>query len=223
MIVREKPNERLLTLFSEQSCWRIKPLAAQMKYSIPSVRRFLTEVGYFSSFTHNGSWYTLRSIPRFDRDGLWFFRDIGFSRSGSLTSTLIDLAERSPAGMTAETLGEKLRVRCHSVLVQLCRNGKIQRQKTGRSHVYFSVDPQVATVQRRAMDLQNLYIQLPAEISVLVLVEFIQNPDSSFEDLAKAIARKTRVAIDAGQIQWLFDQYGLKKTAPIRVVQPGEP
>ena len=125
--------------------------------------------------------------------------------------------------MTAETLGEKLRVRCHSVLVQLCRNGKIQRQKTGRSHVYFSVDPQVATVQRRAMDLQNLYIQLPAEISVLVLVEFIQNPDSSFEDLAKAIARKTRVAIDAGQIQWLFDQYGLKKTAPIRVVQPGEP
>ena len=155
MSVREKPNQRLLSLFHEQSCWMIEPLAAEMKYSIPSVRRFLAEVGYFSSFTHNGSWYTLHSIPHFDGDGLWFFRDIGFSRSGSLTSTLIDLAARSPAGMTAETLGAKLRVRCHSVLVQLCRNGRIQRQKMARSHVYFSVDPPIATVQRRAMAGRN--------------------------------------------------------------------
>lgn len=223
MTVREKPNQRLLDLFSEQSCWRIKPLAAEMKYSIPSVRRFLSVVGYLSSFTHNGSWYTLRSIPRFDRDGLWFFRDIGFSRSGSLTSTLIDLTERSPAGLTAVKLGEKLRVRCHSILVQLCRNGKIQRQKSGRSHVYFSVDPSIAIVQRRAMTVRNLSVRLPAEFSVLILVEFIRNPNSSFEDLARAISHKTSVAIDAGQIQRLFDQYDLKKTIQTRVVQPGEP
>ena len=223
MSVREKPNQHLLSLFREQSCWMIEPLAAEMKYSIPSVRRFLAEVGYFSSFTHNGSWYTLHSIPRFDGDGLWFFRDIGFSRSGSLTSTLIDLAARSPAGMTAETLGAKLRVRCHSVLVQLCRNGRLQRQKMARSHVYFSVDPSIATVQRRAMTVRNLPTQLPAEIAVLILVEFIQNPDASFEDLTRAISRKTRVAINAGQIQRLFDQHGLKKTTQVRVPPPGEP
>lgn len=223
MSIKEKPNQRLLSLFHKQSCWMIEPLAAEMKYSIPSVRRFLAEVGYFSSFTHNGSWYTLHSIPRFDVDGLWFFRDIGFSRSGSLTSTLIDLAARSPAGMTAETLGAKLRVRCHSVLVQLCRNGKLQRRKMARSHVYFSVDPSIATVQRRAMAVGNLPAQLPAEIAVLILVEFIQNPDSSFEDLTRAISRKTRVAIDARQIQWLFDQHGLKKTTQAQAPQPGEP
>lgn len=223
MSVREKPNQRLLSLFREQSCWMIEPLAAEMKYSIPSVRRFLAEVGYFSSFTHNGSWYTLQSIPCFDGDGLWFFRDIGFSRSGSLTSTLIDLAARSPAGMTAETLGVKLRVRCHSVLVQLCRNGRLQRQKMARSHVYFSVDPPIATVQRQAMAVRDLPAQLPAEIAVLILVEFIQNPGSSFEDLTRAISRKTRVAIDAGQIQWLFEQHGLKKTTQTQAPPPGEP
>jgi hypothetical protein len=223
MSVREKPNQHFLSLFREQSCWMIDPLAAEMKYSIPSVRRFLAEVGYFSSFTHNGSWYTLQSIPHFDRDGLWFFRDIGFSRSGSLTRTLINLAERSPSGMTAETLGAKLRVRCHSVLVQLCRNGKLQRQKIGRSHVYFSVDPAIATVQHRAMAGRNLPAQLPAELVVLILVEFIQNPDASFEHLARALSRKTRVAIDAGQIQWLFEQHGLKKTTQTQVPPPGEP
>ena len=211
MSIREKPNQRLVSLFHEQSCWMIEPLAAEMKYSIPSVRRFLAEVGYFSSFTHNGSWYTLHSIPRFDGDGLWFFRDIGFSRSGSLTSTLIDLAARSPAGMTAETLGAKLRVRCHSVLVQLCRNGRLQRQKMARSHVYFSVDPSIATVQRRAMAVGNLPLQLPAEIAVLILVEFIQNPDSSFEDLTRAISRKTRVAINVGTDPTAFRSARSKK------------
>jgi transposase len=65
--------------------------------------------------------------------------------------------------------------------------------------------------------------ELPAEIAVLILVEFIQNRDSSFEDLKRAISRKTRVAIDARQIQWLFEQHGLKKTTPTQVPPPGEP
>jgi len=43
-----KLGERLSTLFLEQPCWMIKPLAVQLRYSIPSVRRFLIEVGYYS-------------------------------------------------------------------------------------------------------------------------------------------------------------------------------
>jgi hypothetical protein len=121
-----KPNERLSALFLQQPCWMIEPLAAELRYSIPSVRRFLVKMGYYSSFTHNGGWYTLCSIPRFGQDGLWFYNEIGFSRAGSLTNTLVDLTNRSVAGMTAEQLGATLRCRCHSVLVQLCRQGKIQ-------------------------------------------------------------------------------------------------
>lgn len=49
-----KPIQRLLSLFAEQPCWMISPLASELKYSIPSVRRFLAETGYFSNFTHNG-------------------------------------------------------------------------------------------------------------------------------------------------------------------------
>ncbi len=223
MTITEMSNQRLLSLFRKQACWMIEPLATEMKYSIPSVRRFLAEVGYFSSFTHNGRWYTLQSIPHFDKDGLWFHRDIGFSRSGSLTSTLIDLTTRSPAGMTAETLGGKLQVRCHGVLVQLCRNGRLQRQKIGRSHVYYSVDSSIAGAHRQAMGSRSLPAQLPAEIAVLILVEFIHNPDSSFQDLARTISRKIHVAINAAQIQWFFDQHGLKKTAQTRQPPPGEP
>jgi hypothetical protein len=195
----------------------IEPLAAQLRYSIPSVRRFLAEVGYCSSFTHNGGWYTLRSIPRFSQDGLWFYSDIGFSRAGSLTNTLVDLTARSVAGMTAEQLGAKLRRRCHSVLVHLFRQGRLQRQKIGHSHVYLAVDPDIASIQRQTVESLSA-VHLPAEIAVLILVEFIRNPDLSFEQLAKAISRKTSVTVKAVQIENLFDQHGLKKT--IRTAAP---
>ncbi len=206
-----KPSERLSTLFLQQPCWMIEPLAAELRYSIPSVRRFLTQMGYCSSFTHNGGWYTLRSIPRFGRDGLWFYSDIGFSRAGSLTNTLVDLTNRSVAGMTAEQLGAKLRCRCHSVLVQLFRQGRLQRQKIGPSHVYLAVDLDIAAVQRQTFE--NLSeIRFPAEIAVLILAEFIRHPDSSFDQLGKTISRKTSITVKAGQIEKLFDQHGLKKT-----------
>ncbi|MFO8089190.1 MAG: hypothetical protein R6U13_05085 [Desulfatiglandaceae bacterium] len=207
------PGERLVSLFSQTPCWMIQPLAAEMRYSIPSVRRFLAEVGYLSSFTHNGGWYTLRSIPSFDRDGLWFYRDIGFSRAGSLTKTLIWLISRSATGMSAEMLGKILRCRCHAVLVNLWRKGKIDRDKMGRCHFYFSADPPTAAVQRRALEMQNLpEVKFSAEIAVLVLAEFIRNPDLGFEQLAEKISRSKKVAVNVKEIEKLFDQHGLKKT-----------
>jgi len=210
-----KPHQRLISIFTQQPCWMIEPLAAELQYSVPSVRRFLAGAGYYSSFTHNGGWYTLRSIPQFSRDGLWFYHDIGFSRAGSLTNTLVDLATRSPAGMTAEELGEKLCCRCHSVLVHLCRHGRLQRQKLGRSYVYIAVDPSTAAIQHQAIATQSLstaQAQLPSEIAVLVLVEFIRNPDLSFGQLGRAIGHKKHVTVDVAQIEGLFEQHGLKKT-----------
>ena len=207
-------NQHLVSLFTQKPCWMIEPLAAQLHYSIPSVRRFLTETGYYSSFTHNGGWYTLRSIPRFGQDELWFYNNIGFSRTGSLTKTLIELTTRSPAGLSAEQLGEKLRCRCHSVLVHLYRQGRLQREKQGRSYLYFAAELQTAAGQRQALARQRLQaIQLPAEIAVLLLVEFIRNPESTFDQLAKKIRDSKNVTLNVAQIERFFEQHGLKKTA----------
>ena len=213
MAAASRINEQLTALFTKQACWMIESLAAELKYSIQSVRRFLTAVGYCSSFTHNGKWYTLCSIPSFNRDGLWFHHEIGFSRSGSLTKTLIALTANSPAGVTAEQLGEKLHCRCHTVLVQLCRRKELQRQKTGRSFIYLAADPHTAARQRQVISVQRAQLQqLPAEIAVLVLVEFIRNPEAGFAQLAKTIKRSKKVTVEVAQIERLFQQYALKKT-----------
>jgi len=159
----------------------IKPLSEKIEYSMPSIRRFLANIGYFSSLTHNGRWYTLSHVPRFNHAGIWFCDTIGFSKSGSLTQTIIHLINRSQQGLTAEEIITKLRSRCHSILVGLCRSGKLQRYKLGRSNIYLSVDPDICVQQRRLIDQQNLpSVPLAAEIAVLVLAGAIRHPDFSF-------------------------------------------
>lgn len=214
-----KPTLHLLSIFGVQPCWMIEALAAEMQYSVASTRRFLAKVGYYSSITHNGKWYTLHTIPKFNRDGLWFSNDIGFSRFGSLTKTLVQLTTRSAAGMTAEQLGEKVRCRCHSVLVRLYRERKLQRQKKGASHVYCSMDPSIAAAQRQAMRNETS-APLPAEIALLVLAECIRHPDFSLKQLADAIARRANVTVSVTQVERLFKQHGLKKTARITAPKP---
>jgi len=205
-------QKRLGSLFADRPCWMVGPLAKRLDYSIPSVRRFLVQAGYYSSFTHNGRWYTLASIPTFSAAGLWFHEDIGFSRAGSLTNTLVELVSTSRAGLTADQLGQTLRCRCHSVLVELVRQDRLQRQKTGRTFTYLSADEPTAASQRQAGS-DTLAMVLPAEIAVLILVEYIHHPKAGFGKLAQRIGRRTGVQIEAGQVRALFEQYGLKKTA----------
>lgn len=212
MSTAKDANHRLTSAFEMQKCWMIEPLSRQMNYSIPSVRRFLAKAGYYSSFTHNGRWYTLASIPKFGREGLWFYKEIGFSNAGSLTRTLVRLIERSPGGMTADQLGEKLRCRCHAVLVELYRKGRVQRQKYGRSYVYLAADPDTASHQLRAFQKPKAPL-LPAEMAILVLVEFIHSPEAGFQQLANAVTRRTGAVIKADQVQALFERHGIKKTA----------
>lgn len=206
-------TQNLKSLFSQKSCWKIEELTKELNYSAASVRRFLTQIGYYRSFTHNGRWHTLFFVPKFNRDGLWFSADIGFSKAGNLNNTIIKLVKRSPAGMTAEALGQKLCTRCHTILVQLYRREELLREKISSSYVYMAADPHIAKAQRQALAQQNLpAAPVPAEIAVLVFVEFIQNPQADFEQLAKILKSNRHISITARQVERVFIQYGVKKT-----------
>lgn len=220
----KSPIQQLTSLFSTKPCWKIQELADQLEYSIPSVRRFLAQIGYYRSFTHNGRWHTIASVPKFNREGLWFSAGIGFSKAGNLNNTIIKLIKRSPAGMTADALGHKLRTRCHTLLVHLYRRGQLQREKVGRSYVYLAADPHIAEGQRQSLAGQSLPpAPVPAEIAVLVFAEFIRNPESSFEHLAAILKTNRQVTITPRQIERIFTQYGVKKTPPIAAHKPYGP
>src|SRR6266700_6234750 len=113
MIPAPPPSTRLEKLFHRRKCWTLDQLAEALEYALISVRRFLNQIGYFRSYTHNGKWYTLRDSPHFNRDGLWHHKKIGFSKRRSLTATIGYLVGRSPTGLSARELALKLQHPCH--------------------------------------------------------------------------------------------------------------
>jgi hypothetical protein len=206
----------LLSLFERHPCWRIAELAKTLDYAVISIRRFLTRIGYFRSYTHNGQWYTLRSKPVFNRDGLWCYEEIGFSKCGSLTETIRGLINKSPSGLSAGELGAKLHHSCDAVLSNMYKDGQFDRVREGRVFRYLSRQSRINRRQRVVLENRRpveTSAPLSTQVAVWVLVEFIRQPQLSFEQMATRVQEHRHLAVSAASIDAFFEQQGLKKTA----------
>jgi hypothetical protein len=217
------PTEQLKKMFDRRPCWILADLARSLDYALISVRRFLLQIGYFRSYTHNGKWYTLRSTPRFNHDGLWRHRDIGFSKHGSLTATIGHLVGRSPAGLSARQLAQKLRHPCHAVLTHLHQDGALDRLKVQGEFRYLSIPAPLNQQQRQsamAAVPPNPAAALSTQAAVLVLVEYIKNPALSFPEIAARLRRPGSPEVTPENIDRFFAEHGLKKTPEIPKPKP---
>ena len=138
--------------------------------------RKLAELQYLSSYSHRGKYYTLKSIARFNAQGLWTYRSVWFSRFGNLLDTAEAFVRESEAGYTASELKDILHVKTKHALTQLTRWGRVQREKFDSIYVYLSGEDPVARRQRKA---RKVHLQ-QSSASLIVL-----NPDLAAEE-AKA-------------------------------------
>jgi hypothetical protein len=209
------PQDRLVLLFDQKKCWTIEELTHSLNYATISIRRFLKDVGYYSSFTHNSMWYTLHSIPSFNKRGLWFYQDIGFSKHGNLKQSIFNFVSKSTQGLTAKDLFEILLIPCHPVLNQMYKKNQIDRFNTQRGFVYLSIDNkkrqrQLNLLQSRLFTVKEAE-SLNAQAAVYVLVEYIKHPEASVVQLSKAV-EKRKVKASPEAITILFKEHDLKKT-----------
>ncbi len=211
----KNPQDRLVLLFDQKKCWTIEELTHSLNYSTISIRRFLKDIGYYSSFTHNSMWYTLHSIPSFNRRGLWFYQNIGFSKHGNLKQTIFNFVSKSPQGLTAKDLFEILLIPCHPVLSQMYKKNQIDRFNTQRGFVYLSIDDRKRQRQFNLLQSQLFTVKEPeslnAQAAVSVLVEHIKHPKASVVELSKAV-EKREVKASPEAITVLFKEHDLKKT-----------
>ena len=209
-------QNQLVELFKRKKCYTIEQLSHLLDYSLISIRRFLKVIGYYSSFTNNSKWYTLRSIPSFDKNGIWFYQDIGFCKHGNLNQTIGRFIDKSFQGLTAKDLFNILSVPCHPVLNQMYKKKTIDRFNTPKGFVYLSVSN-----TKKRLQLKRLQVLTPPkkierlhpQTAVYVLVEFIKNPKASSFELSVAVEKKGVKASQQAVAQ-LFKDYDLKKTPP---------
>lgn len=194
-------------------------LGAERTRSRMTVFRRLRAVGYLTSFTHTGRYYTLASIPDFDENGLWFHEDIGFSRAGTLMETVATLVAKAKAGKTHRELEAQLRVRVHNTLLQLVEKVRIGRERLDRSYVYVDVQEarrieQVAA--RRALVRGDDTVALPSELVISILIEALRAGEvlASASVVADRLSARGTSATEQ-QVTLIYAEYGLvpgKKT-----------
>lgn len=115
-----------------------------------TVFRKLRSLGYLSSYTHRGRFYTLRETVRFDDDGLWSHDAVWFSRHGTLVNTLTVWIPRSSQGWFADELADRLHVDVQDPLHDLVRQGRVRRVEVGGRFLYTAADARASKDQIRA-------------------------------------------------------------------------
>lgn len=124
-----------------------------------TVFRKLAEVDYRSSYSHRGGFYTLDEIARFDTLGLWSFRQVWFSRFGTLVSTVEALVTSAEAGYDASELEGVLQVETKQALLGLVKSGRLTRQKVGSRYLYLAPD---ASLRRSQLAARSVYDAEPS-------------------------------------------------------------
>ena len=187
-----------------------------------TVFRRLREMGYCSSYSHGGRYYTLDDIPSFDEQGLWFYRDVGFSRQGTLKETAAVQVEQTPEGRTHSELQSLLRVRVHNTLLSLVREGRIGRERLGATYLYVNGDPDLAAQQiaerRELRSILDEVLRVATDEEVVeILAEALRAaPEIPSPDEVSGRLRVRGFILESHHVEQVYEEHRLvagKKTA----------
>jgi len=213
MLSKDDSQKALRRLFSRYLVTDLNMLYQVLDtHSRMSVFRRLQMVGYLSSYTHAGRYYTLADIPRFDDRGLWFHQGVGFSRYVTLKNTVIETVNSSAEGMTHSELRDLLRVRIQDTLLNLIRAKQIQRLKIQGLYLYVSIDTNQADKQRwqRRSAAQGTEPLSTAKV-IEILVEVIHASGRYAAPAVVATRLNNRgIAVSTEQVKAVFKRYGME-------------
>lgn len=202
--------------------------AALRTESRSSVFRRLSALGYLSSYSHTGRYYTLEDIPEFDADGLWQYQGVFFSQHGRLKATAAYMVDTAEAGCTHPELEARLHVRVHNTLLDLVKSKQIGRELLESLFLYVSADAVRRALQvERRHQLQSASAEPTRDASrplvVEVLLEIIHEA-RLVSDPADVVARLLArgVEVTRRQVDAIFQQHRLKTTSvrPSRSSRP---
>jgi len=115
-----------------------------------TVFRKLAQLGGRASYSHRGRYQTLDRIAEYDKNSLWSFRGVHFSRHGTLLQTIVYLVEHSMQGCFASELQALLQVRVHNALAHLYGAKLLDRDQLGDQCLYLSVAVGNEQLERRS-------------------------------------------------------------------------
>jgi hypothetical protein len=215
-ISSSSPNvKKLESFFRHRLIARLDELQRTLGVCGRTVFRVLVRMGYLSSYSHAGKYYTLARTPSFDADGLWVHSGVLFSSHGTLRNTVVYLVNKAVAGHTHAELQDRLRLRVYDTLHDLATAREIACVNIEQLYVYVSAEQKTAEAQiaeRRRLNAAALRsFALPeAAVVIEVLLAVIHSPKPEIKEVA-ALMRVQGKAITPEQIEAVWTHYELDK------------
>lgn len=215
---RTKAREGLARLFKRQPVADLATLRRVVgTTSRRTVSRTLSELGYLTSYSHAGRYYTLKNIPLFDEDGVWAHQGVLFSKYRTLRATTVQLVQNAPAGRTHAELQQRLQLRIHDTLRELAKAKKIGRVQLDRIFLYVSVEEAIARAQqderRQLMEVRPQVVQLPSITVIIEVLLDVIHSAQAHSDPSTVAARLMAKGIDVSteQVEEVFRHHGVEK------------
>lgn len=128
----------------------------------------LKELGYLTSYSHCGKFYTLKRIAKFNDQGIWSYKSVHFSKYGTLLKTILTMVTESDRGCSASELESVLMVKVANPLLGLTGKKAIFRSKFSGVYVYYSKDNKIRKRQELNRKESILNYQVINEPAVLM-------------------------------------------------------
>jgi hypothetical protein len=179
-------ENHVLQNFRRQKIITIEQLIRMLQCSVITARRRLKKWQAYTSINKNGRYYTLPQIPVFDKNGLWKYQTVIFSKHGNLKQTIVAMITGSQKGLSAVDIGQLVDlVPNSSFLSQFKDVHGVKREKHQGRFTYLSDSPEIYTRQKQ----QWTTIDFPTDAqAVVILVQLIKHPDISIEQLADRVS-----------------------------------
>jgi hypothetical protein len=150
------PIDRLFDLLRDQKVATMPQLKNALGTSVTfTVLRKLAPLGYRSSYSHRGTYYTLDALAQYDELGLWSYRGIHFSRYGTLLNTAATLVTNAPAGYLTHELDAVVQVATKDALRQLVQREQLERRELEGRYWYGAKERQRRQEQWAARQAQQ--------------------------------------------------------------------
>lgn len=202
--------QRTLSKLKSEKVMTIDQLAAHLGITPRNTHRHLKKWRALTSYNHNGRFYTLPEITRFNDRGLWSCRGIHFSRYGNLRETFIHLVRNSDSGLEGVEAGRLLKLNPQSFLSHFRGDPNLRREKFGKRFIYFFSDPVIYEKQMLERGKLVAGPLMTDAVAITVLVEKIKHPSLGVSGLVGRLS-KQGVNVNVESVADFFTRHGLLK------------
>ena len=207
----------LKELFKRYIAMDMDDLLRKTGSSRTTILRRLKDIGYLTSYNHNGKYFALPEFLNFDDSGLFEHKGIYFFKKGGLQELIIHQINSSEKGYNAEELSSKIKTRVGNQLRLFTKKGMIVRKKYSDVYIYFSIDEPIQQKQISNRERELKISSTPEDINVSnekitirILLEILKNPKAEPHEIGESLREGGLKVADSFVIN-IFEKYDIQK------------